>query len=265
LPTMPAPDPAATAVITGASSGLGVDIARELASRGYGVTLVARREGKLREVADELATAHGIRAEVLACDLMDADARAELPGRVTERGLRADLLVNNAGFDQPGRFLTTEADRQVEMTRIFCETTVALCHAFGTPMAQRRSGAILIVSSSSGFQPLPNDAVYGASKAFQNSFADALHAELRRDGVAVTALCPGPLPTPFVEVSGPHPAHNTIPKFMWVSSAKAAAAGIDGLVAGKRVVVPGPMRAVVASGRFAPRGLQLRVFARFFR
>jgi len=199
---MPAPDPAATAVITGASSGLGVDIARELASRGYGVTLVARREGKLREVADELATAHGIRAEVLACDLMDADARAELPGRVTERGLRADLLVNNAGFDQPGRFLTTEADRQVEMTRIFCETTVALCHAFGTPMAQRRSGAILIVSSSSGFQPLPNDAVYGASKAFQTRSPTLCMPSFAGMASPSPPCAPDPCPLPSLRSRG---------------------------------------------------------------
>jgi short-subunit dehydrogenase len=229
------------------------------------VTLVARRAEKLTELADELATAHGVRTEVLTCDLTDPGARDALPGRVAELGLRVDVLVHNAGFDQPGRFLGTDLGRQVEITRIFCEATVALCHLFGASMAERGAGGILIVSSSSGFQPTPNDAAYGASKAFQNAFADALHAELRSDGVAVTALCPGPVLTPFIDVSGPHPAHNSIPKFAFVSAPKVAKAGVDGLAAGKRVVVPGPMRAIVASGRLAPRALQLRVFARLYK
>lgn len=266
MPSLPKPDSSATALVTGASSGIGADLARELARRGYGVSLVARREDKLHALAGELHNSHGVRVEILECDLLDPTARDALPKRIAELDLRVDLLVHAAGFGQPGPFAEMNPTKQIEMTQIFCEASVSLVGAFVPSMKGRGEGSILLVSSSSGFQPTPNDAVYGACKAFQNSFADSLHAELRGSGISVTSLCPGPVKTEFTEVAGPHPAHENLPKFLFVPADQVAKAGIDGLAAGKRVVVPGrPMRGAVASGKLTPRGLQLRAYERYLK
>ncbi|MQA84908.1 MAG: SDR family NAD(P)-dependent oxidoreductase [Streptosporangiales bacterium] len=253
-------------MITGASSGIGAAIARELASRGHGVTLVARREERLRDLANELAEAYPVRAEVLACDLADAAARGALPGRVEALGLRVDVLVNNAGLGTHGRFVELDAAREAEQVRVLCEAVVDLCGAFAPAMAARRSGGVLIVSSLSGFQPVPNTATYAAAKAFSLSFGETLHAELRGCGVSVTTLCPGPVDTEFFEVSGPHPTQRVFPKPLWETAEAVARAGIEGLARNRRVVVPGAaMRALVASGRLAPGGLRLWVLDRFYR
>jgi short-subunit dehydrogenase len=245
-------------VVTGASSGIGEALARKLASRGYGVSLVARREERLRALAGELTAAHGVRAEVLACDLADPVARATLPARLEELGLRADLLVNNAGFGGYGDFVELDPEREVEQVRLMCEAVVALCGAFAPTMAARRSGGVLILSSTTGFQPTARYATYAAAKAFSLSFGQSLHAELRRSGVAVTTVCPGPVKTDFFSKNEVSPVR--LPKPMWVTPEGVAQAALDGLARNKRLVIPGTaVRGLMAASRMSPTGLQLRV------
>ena len=256
--SLPPATPKSTALVTGASSGIGFEIARELAARGHGVTLVARREDRLRELAGELTAAHGVRAEALACDLTDAAARDELPGRIEALGLTVEILVNNAGFGTGGAFHKSPADDEVRQVRLLCEAPVALLSAFLPGMVERRRGAVLNVASTAGMQPLPYSAGYAAAKAHALSLSEAIHHEVRRKGVTVTALCPGPVRTEFFEVSGSSPIESS-PGFMWEDVTDVARAAVDGLEAGKRVVVPGlPMRTLTGVGRYVPNALKLR-------
>jgi short-subunit dehydrogenase len=266
MPWLPPPDPAATCLVTGASSGIGVAIAGELAARGHGVTLLARRDERLRRAARELVAAHGIRAEVLRCDLADPSDRAGLPARLEELGLRVDVLANNAGLGASGRFVELDPAGQVAQVRVMCEAVVDLCAEFTPSMAARRSGAVLIVSSMAGLQPMPNMTTYAATKAFSRYFGEALHAELRSTGVAVTTLCPGPVATEFFATNGPNPVEHAVPRALWQEPAAVARTAIDGLAENRRVAIPGAaMRIAAAAGHLAPRGISLRVLDRCFR
>jgi len=263
--TLPVPSSSTTALVTGASSGIGADLARELAVRGHGVVLVARRADRLEALAAELREAHAVRAEVLACDLVDPEARDALAGRVAALGLTVDILVNNAGYGSAGAFVELDARSETEMVRCNCEAVIALSHAFAPGMVRRGTGAILVVASSAGFQPLPRQATYSATKAFALTFAEALHAELRGAGVAVTALCPGPVKTEFAERAGLGDAFARAPGFALVPSAECARQAVDGLDAGKRVVVPGlAIRAAAIGGRLTPRAALLPLLNRFY-
>ncbi len=264
---IPPPSGDSAALVTGASSGIGEAIARELAKRDHGVILVARREDRLRALADELAKEHKIRAEILPCDLQDPAARAELPARAEALGLRVDVLVNNAGFGTAGDFIDQDVDLELQQVRILCEAVADLTARFGPRMAGRGSGGILTVASSSAFQPLPRTAGYGAAKAWALSFSEALHEELKPKGVAVTALCPGPVHTEFFEVSGPHPVEGFFPKFVFISPARAARDGLNALDRNKRVRVPGPapLRVFMHGSRWIPHGILMPMLARQFR
>jgi short-subunit dehydrogenase len=263
--TLPAPSPTTTALVTGASSGIGADLARELAARGHGVVLVARRADRLETLAAELRLAHGIRAEVLACDLTDPEERDALPGRVEALGLTVELLINNAGYGSAGQFVDLDPAAETDMVRLNCEAVVALSGAYAPAMTQRGSGGILVVASSAGMQPIPGQATYAASKAFALSFAEALHEELGHRGVAVTALCPGPVDTEFAQRAGLEEAFAGVPGFARVSSAECAKAAVDGLARNRRVVVPGlPIRAIAVAGRHTPRSVLLPLMRRFY-
>ncbi len=200
--TLPAPNPDRTCLVTGASSGIGVEIAGLLAARGLNVTLVARTQSKLEELADTLTVRHGVRAEVLAADLTDTASRSALPGRLEELGLTVNVLVNNAGFSTLGPVYRADPDREIAMVRTDVEAVVHLCTLFTPGMVERRSGCILNVASTAAFQPIPGQAGYGASKAFVLSYSHAIREELRPHGVTVTALCPGPVETGFAEAAG---------------------------------------------------------------
>ena len=202
LMALPTPKDNTTALVTGSSSGIGAEIARELARRGHGLTLVARREDKLKALADEITDAHGVRTEVIAADLADAASRAELPGVLEQRGLTPDILVNNAGFTTMGPVARAEHSAEVAMVRTNVEAVVDLCTLFVAGMVTRHRGAVLNTASTAAFQPLPGQACYGASKAFVLSYGRALGAELRGKGVTVTTLCPGPVETGFAEAAG---------------------------------------------------------------
>jgi len=246
---LPAPSPSSTCIVTGASSGIGLELARLLASKGRGVTLVARREDRLRSLADELASAHGIRAEVLAADLTDPAARSGVRDQVEERGLTVDVLVNNAGFSTMSAVAKGDPDREVAMIRTNVEAVAHMCSLFLPAMVQRGSGAVLNVASTAAFQPLPGQAGYAASKSFVLSYTQALAEELRATGVTATALCPGPVETEFAEVAGlgGGQAGDALPRFMWVSAPEVASAAIEGMEKGRLVVIPGAANRTTAA------------------
>jgi uncharacterized protein len=199
---LPPPDPGSTCLVTGASSGIGADIARALAARGHGVTLVARRTERLEALAGELRARDGIRVETLGCDLGDAEARKRLSAEIEERGLEVEVLVNNAGFGTGGRFDRLDAKRELDMVRVNVEAVVDLCGRYVPEIVGRGRGAVLNVASTAAFQPLPRQATYAASKAFVLTFTDGLHQDLAGTGVTATTLCPGPVKTEFWHKAG---------------------------------------------------------------
>jgi short-subunit dehydrogenase len=253
---LPPPGNGAAALVTGASSGLGEQFARQLAERGYRVALVARSEDKLRALAGEI----GGEAEVFPCDLSDAGARERLVQEIESRGLTVEVLVNNAGFGVYKDFVESDRDRELEQARVNVEAVVDLTHRFLPAMLERGRGAVINLSSISGFQPIPGNAGYAAAKAYVLALSEALHEETRRSGVTVTALCPGPVATGFQDASEAHEFSKTLPGPMWVASDKVVAAALNAADKGKRIVVPGaPSRFSAAAGRFSPRPIVLRV------
>jgi len=262
---LPTPHPDLTSIVTGASSGIGVEIARELARRGHGVTLVARRQGPLDELASELADRHGVRAEVVTADLTDVDARTAIASALEERGLGVQVLVNNAGLSTTGPVRSADPAAEVRMIRTDVEAVAHLCSLFVGPMADRGSGAVLNVASTAAFQPLPGQAGYAASKAFVLSYSHALRGELSGSGVGVTVLCPGPVETGFAEAAGfsQEEAEGALPRFMWVPAPDVARQAVDGLAGGKPVVIPGlANKATAASAWLTPRRLLVPLLTR---
>jgi short-subunit dehydrogenase len=212
-----------------------------LAARGHGVTLVARREDRLRTLAGELSSANQVRTEVIGADLTDQASRDGLEKEVADRGLTVDILVNNAGFSTTGPVHRSDSAREVALVRTDVEAIVHLCSLFLPGMVERGQGAVLNVASTAAFQPLPGQAAYGAAKAFVLSYGRAVGAELRGKGVTVTTLCPGPVQTEFAEQAGfdVAEAESSLPKFMWLPAAEVAKTALDGLAKGKAVVIPG--------------------------
>jgi short-subunit dehydrogenase len=263
---LPAPSHTGTCLVTGASSGIGAAIAQQLAGHGYGLDLVARREEKMRGLATELGASGSPRVEVRPCDLADPAARRELVSDVKAAGRRVDLLINSAGLGTYGPFVELNRERELEQVRVMSEAVVDLCGAFAPTMASERFGAILIVSSSLGFGPVPRYATYAAAKAFDIAFGESLHAELRSSAVAVSTVCPGPVATEFFAVNGPQPPQRMVPRSMWQRPEAVARAALDGLERNKRVVIPGrAMRTAMALSSLAPRAVRLRAMDRFFR
>jgi short-subunit dehydrogenase len=254
---LPPPARDSTALITGASSGIGEAFARELAERGYGVTLVARSEDKLRALADELS---GVRVEILPCDLGDRAARDRLAASLAERGLTVEILVNNAGFGVYEDFVESDRGRELEQAEVNVMAVVDFTSRFLPGMVERGQGAVITTCSTASFQPIPGNAGYAAAKAFALSLSEALHTEMRGTGVTVTALCPGPVRSGFQDASGAHEFAKGLPGPMWKEPAAVARAALRGAERGKRVVVPGlPNRLGGAMGRFTPRPVLLRV------
>ena len=258
---LPTPAVTTTAVVTGASSGIGADIARELAERGYGVTLVARRENRLRDLAEELAGK--VRVDVIACDVADPDERARLFDDVGERGLEIDILVNNAGIGTVGAVVDSTVEAEIAQARVNVEAVIDLTTRAIQQMVPRGRGAILNVGSVSGFLPTPGQAGYAGTKAFTHIYGEGLRAELAGTGVTVATLCPGPVHTEFFTAAGVDEAAVSLPKFMYLPSRSVARIGIEALAKGRSVVIPGwPTRIVTRLGRLAPRRILLAVLAR---
>lgn len=261
--SLPTPSSDTAALVTGASAGIGAEIARELAHRGHGLILVARRKERLDELAEELGSEYGVRAEAVSCDLGKATARGRLPRQIGELGLDVEILVNNAGFATGGPFAESDPKRELEQVRVLVEAVVALTSAFLPAMVRRGRGAILNVASTAGMQPLPYAAGYSAAKAYALTFSEAVHQEVSGSGVTVTALCPGPVETEFWQgagwqVGGGRSFEKAFPKPALVSPRDVAKAGIDGLHSGRRVVVPGlPMWAAMLASRYVPHAVKL--------
>jgi short-subunit dehydrogenase len=262
---LPPPDPDSTCLVTGASSGIGTEFARQLAAQGHGVFLVARREDRLRELADEIESDHGVRVEVAAADLEQEAGYETLPGIIAERALTVEVLVNNAGFTTVGD-VHANPDRQLGMVKVNCEALVALTSAFLPGMVERGRGAVINVASVAGFNPIPVQAVYAATKAFVLSFSEAVHSELKGTGVTMTALCPGPVATEFVEAGGFKRGGDEMPSFLFSSAEEVARAGIQGAEKGKRTVIPGIANRVAANlGHHGPRSIVLGPYASAYR
>jgi short-subunit dehydrogenase len=262
--SLPAPAADRTAVVTGASSGIGTEIARQLSARGHRVTLVARSAEKLATLAAEL-TAAGGRADVLATDLSDRAARASLLDRIGELGAVPDILINNAGLSTLGAVAKSDPAAEMNMIEVDVVAVADLCSRFLPGMVERGRGAVLNVASTAAFQPLPGQAAYGAGKAFVLSYTQSLVGELRGTGVTATALCPGPVDTGFGDTAGfaKEDAEAALPKFMWVPAAAVAKAAVDGMDRGQMVVIPGVAnRAASVFAQITPRRLIVPILAR---
>jgi hypothetical protein len=249
------------ALVTGASSGIGADIARELGRRRVNLVLTARRRDRLDHLADELR-ATGVEVEVIEQDLAAPDAGGRLFERVEALGRPVDVLVNNAGFGLQGRFLELPWERQAEMLRVDIETLTRLSWLFGRAMAGRGFGRILQVASIGAFQPSPCYAAYAASKAYVLNFSQAMHHELRGSGVSVTTLCPGATATEFTEVAGAGPFKGLF-RLLLMTPAQVAVVGVRAMERGRALAIPGLFNRVNASlmARL-PRGLSTWIAAR---
>jgi uncharacterized protein len=260
---LPPPTPEQTVVITGASAGIGAELARQLAERGHNVVLVARREQRLRELAEQLRLRHGVHADVEPCDLADADARRALVERLLAGPRLVAGLCNNAGAGTVGTLLEADLEREQALVRLNVEAVHHLTGAFVRPMVERGAGAILNVASTAAFQPLPGFATYAASKAFVHSFTEGVHAELGGTGVSVTALYPGFTHTEFGEKADAEEQEQALPEFLFQEAPEVARVGIEAMIAGRRTAIPGlHNRASMLGGRLVPRSLLLPVVRR---
>jgi uncharacterized protein len=263
---LPEPGPTSTALITGASSGIGEVIARRLAEQGHGVTVVARREDRLRTLATELAAEHEVRAEPIAADLGAPAGRADLFERVAALGLDVEILVNNAGFGGSGNVHRSDPARLTQMVSLNCEALVELQARYTPAMVERGRGAVINIASTAAFQPIPGTATYAATKAFVLALSEGTHSELAGKGVTVTAVCPGPVKTEFAEEAGLRDANEKLPGFIWTDVDDVARDAIKGAEKGHRVVVPGLMnRAGALFGQHTPRAIVLPVAKRAWR
>lgn len=255
---IPAPRDGSAALITGASSGIGAELARQLAARGHDAILVARRRDRLEELAAQLRERYSRRVEIVACDVSDAQSRAQLLAEIEGLGVGVDVLALCAGFGLVGPFLAQSPERVTAMVRTNVEALMTLTHAFATPMAARGTGAVLIVSSMAGNQPMPNFGAYAATKAAVTSFAEALHCELKGSGVTVTALCPGGVRTEFSAVAGALDTEQRMPGAFMIAPEECARAGLESLEEGRRVVMPRiAVRTLAWFGAHAPRAVWL--------
>ena len=247
-------------LITGASSGIGVVLARVLARNGHDLALVARRKARLEALAAEIETAYGKRPLVIVADLAKPDAPAKIAQALAAANAEPQYVVNNAGFGVFAPAAEGELNRQFAMIDVNMRALAALSLMF-LPSLERHRGGVLNVGSMAGFMPGPGMAVYYATKSFVRSRTDSLHREWKRRGVRVTNLAPGPVPTEFGRRAGV--SADTAPQLLTQSAEHVAEAGYRGLMQGKALVVPGSLnRVVIALSRFVPRAVLLSVIER---
>lgn len=236
------------AVVTGASSGLGAEFAMQLAGHVDRLVLVARREERLKRLAEEIREAYPrVAVLVVSADLSRSEERLSMVGNLAEVGFLPDLLVNNAGLGDYGEFVTADWQSIEKMLRVNVEALTHLSHLFAPEMARRGSGTILNVSSLASTLPIPDFAVYAATKAYVSSFSEALRIELRDDGVNVMSLCPGPVKTEFGDVARREGGDSGMPSvrsYFYVPKEQVVAEAIEGLLRGKARVFPGVQVAV---------------------
>ena len=263
--SLPAPAPGSVVVVTGASSGIGAELARSLAALGHDLVLVARREDRLQQLAEELRREHGRDVLVHAADLTDQAAREGLIGFVAGTGRTITGLCNNAGYGLAG----LAWERDLAQSRDTIELNVVALHDLTLlvvpDMIRAGTGAVLNVASVAAYQPLPGMAAYAATKAFVHAFSEALHEELAGTGVSVTTLYPGPVPTEFGDNAGLD-LEGGSPGIMIVQPGEVARQAVAAMVAGRRSVNPGTVNRVTGLlGRYSPRSVLLPVMKRQLR
>jgi short-subunit dehydrogenase len=247
-----------TALVTGASAGIGRAFAVGLAARGHDLVLVARDAARLEELGAELTAAHGVAADVLAADLLADDGVAAVEARLTDPDHPVDLLVNNAGFGTYGRFAELDVAREVQEVELNVVALLRLTHAALGAMELRRAGAILNVASLAAYQPNPISATYGATKAFVHSFTHAVREEARGTGVTVMLVCPGYTHTEFHDRAGL--GESDMPEFVWQSADTVVAAALRDLDRGRAVSIPGLLNQTAAAfSSAAPAGVTRRI------
>jgi short-subunit dehydrogenase len=251
-----------TAIITGASSGIGEVFARKLAARGRNVLLVARSEDKLITLCNELGRSNSIRAQYVALDLSKPEAPKQLFDEAQERGLFVDLLINNAGFGSMDEFSKLELSRELNMIDLNVKALVELAYRFLKPMIEKHQGAVINVASTAAFQPVPYMATYAATKAFVLSFSEALWEENRTHGVKIMALCPGVTETNFFEAArGEKP-----PARISQTPEEVVDTALRGLAQGRSHIISGWTNFFMTqSERLAPRSFVIRLAGRMMR
>jgi uncharacterized protein len=246
------------ALVTGASSGLGADFARELAGRGASLVLVARREENLRALQAEITARHPVQVEVVAMDLATPEAPQQLYDRLKAAGRQVDILINNAGLGLYGPFLEIDWQRERNMLELDIVTLTHMTKLFVRDMVARKRGYILQIASIGAYQPSPLYASYAAAKAYVLNFGEALNYELRKTNVKVTVLSPGITATEFLKVSGQQAT--LYQRTVMMRSPDVVRIGIDALLRGKPSIVPGRLNALMAwSNRLFPRRVQAAV------
>ena len=244
-------------VITGASAGIGVALAHEFARHGHALALVARREDRLRALADEIAATGAPKPIVIVADLAQANAARLIGEALVTQGAEPQFVVNNAGYGMVGLAAARDRDQQLAMIDVNVRALTELSLAFVDSL-ERHRGGLLNVGSMAGFLPGPGMAVYYATKAYVLSFSEALHSEFKRRGVRVTVLCPGPVPTEFAERAGV--SGGLAPGLLTQTAEHVADAGYRGLMRGQRTVVPGlANKLITVLIRILPRRLLLRL------
>lgn len=251
------------ALITGASGGIGLELARLCAKGGHDVILVARSRAKLDEISKYLSGMYGVRTEVIAADLAEQETPQAIMGEIDRRGLGVDVLINNAGFGDWGLFGRADLQRHLDMIQVNVVALTVLTRLALPRMVSQRRGRILNVASTAGFAPGPLMAGYYATKAYVISFSEAIGNELKGTGITVTALCPGPTRTSFAEQAG-MVRSNLFRTPNVMDPAPVAAAGYAGMMRGKAIVVPGlTNKLLIQSIRFSPRWA-VRIITRWF-
>ncbi|MGC4932506.1 mycolate reductase [Gordonia sp. DT30] len=261
---VPEPSASARAVVTGASSGIGMALARALARRGHSLVLVARRGEILEGLAEELRGKYGVAAEVRPTDLSDPSAVAILAGELAGRDI--SILANNAGIATFGAVADLDAEYERTQVRLNVNAVHDLTLAVLPGMVRRRAGGILMVGSAAGNMPIPHNATYAATKAFVNTFSESLRGEVAGDGVHVTLLAPGPVRTGTPDPVDASVVDKLVPDFLWHSSDKVAEMSLDALTHNKMRVVPGTLsKAMSVAGGYSPRALVAPVVGTFYR
>lgn len=263
--TLPPPSANSVAVVTGASSGIGEQFARQLVTRGYRVVVTARREDRLHSLCTQLGGDN--HAVAVGADLAVPQDRDRLAARIDELGAQVDLLVNNAGLGIYTTFGAEGRDKELQMLRVDVEAVADLMLRYLPGMVDRGRGAIINVSSVSGFQPAPYNAGYAAAKAYVLWLSEAVHAEVAGAGVTVTAVCPGPVPTEFQAANDADYMVNRLPSFAQVSAERVVADALKAAERGRASVVPGgpQVKLTLGSTRFVPTPLALPIIGRMMK
>ena len=250
------------ALVTGASAGIGTEIARQLAAARVNLVLTARRAQRLEQMASEFASNFGTKTEICIADLTESSAPDRIFAFTQQRGIPIELLVNNAGFGAFGYVHKIAPDKAAEMIQVNCTAVVALTQLFVPQMIDRKRGDVLIVSSVAAFQPVPFNSAYAATKAFDLIFAEGIAEELREFGVNVCALCPGSTTTEFQTVAEQPDRMFRTPE----TAEKVARVGLEGMAAGKTCVISGGKNLMmVEAERLAPRRFIAKMAAKMMR